>query len=120
MTTAFWATLVLAGIAVFSVAIKFDLNAFLENRRKEQFGRLMAMCPHCVLAEQNGRIVVQGLVFSPPGTLQAQCKRCHKVFVGGLEEAWEATRVWRENPGALQKAEDRFRRYGRRTRLLVE
>ena len=120
MTTAFWATLVLAGIAVFSVAIKFDLNAFLENRRKEQLGRLKAMCPHCVLAEEDGQIVVQGLVMSPPGTLQAQCTRCRKVFVGGLEEAWEATRVWRENPRALQKAEERFRRYGRRTRLLVE
>ncbi|MYE60902.1 MAG: hypothetical protein F4235_02335 [Candidatus Dadabacteria bacterium] len=120
MTTAFWATLVLAGIAVFSVAIKFDLNAFLENRRREQFARLKAMCPHCVLAEEGGQTVIEGLVISPPGTLQAHCTRCHRVFVGGLEEAWEATRVWRENPGALQKAEERFRRYGRRTRILVE
>ena len=120
MTTAVWVTIVLAGIAVFSVAIKFDLNAFLENRRKEQFARLKAMCPHCVLEEEDGQIVIEGLVQSPPGTLQAHCTRCHKVFVGGMREAWEATQVWRDNPDALLKAEKRFRRYGRRTRLLVE
>ena len=88
MTTAVWVTIVLAGIAVFSVAVKFDLNAFLENRRQEQLARLKAMCPHCILAEEDGNIVIQGLVQSPPSTLQAHCTRCHKVFVGGISEAW--------------------------------
>ena len=121
MNTISWVAIASAVIAVFSVAIRFDLNRFLENRKSTQFAKVQAMCPHCVLEPtEDGRIAVRGLSQSPPGTLQAQCTRCHRVFVGGLDETWEALQYWRANPKELIKAEKQFRRYAKRTGFLVE
>ena len=116
-----WVVIVCVAIAVFSVAIRFDLNAFLENRKRTQFARLQAMCPHCVMEPmEDGRIAVQGLAQSPPGTIQAQCTRCHRVFVGGLDESSEGLRYWQANPIQWMKAEKRFRKYARRTGFAVD
>ena len=121
MPTTVWVVLALAAIAVFSVAIRFDLNAYLENRRQFHFAKVQALCPHCVLEKtEDGQIAVRGLAHSPPGTLQAQCTRCHRVFVGGLDETWEGLKHWQANPQELVKAEKRFRKYTKRKGLLVE
>lgn len=118
MPAALWIPLALAAIGVFSfgvsVGIKFDLNAYLKDRRDTQYARVQAMCPHAVLdPTEDRRVAVRGLCQKPPMAFQAQCTRCHRVFPGGLDETREQLRYWRDNPKELIKAEERFRRYAK-------
>ncbi len=110
----------LAAIAVFTVAIKFDLNAYLKERKRLQYVRLQTMCPHAVLErDEDGTMIVRSLVQSPPLTFEAKCNRCHRVFRGGLAETVDQHQYWAANPQAWVKAEKQFRRYGKRKRLVV-
>lgn len=115
-----WIPVALAAIAVFSIAVRFDLNAYLTERKRLQYVRLQTMCPHAVLdRDEDGTVFVRSLVQSPPLTFEAKCNRCHRIFRGGLAETDDQDRYWAANPKAWAKAEKRFRRYGRRKRLVV-
>src|SRR5258708_6083264 len=82
----FWQLIVAIVVVVFSiVAIKislnFDLNKYLESRRKSYTQKLKSACTHVELSPGDDGKMIQArhLYISPPGTIQWHCQRCGHV-----------------------------------------
>ena len=83
-----WMFGVFSGIAIIiRIAVKFDLNRYLEEQRKIKIAQLKNICSHI---NYRYEIKDKGLVFehlfsSPVGTLQWSCSRCG-LIVNSEEE----------------------------------
>ena len=109
----------IGSMAVFKVGISFDLTKWLENRRKAQHDRLITLCPHAVMEkDEQGKVVVRMLTIKPPGTLQAICRRCGRVFIGGMDEVNDLMKRWAKNPKLFREQEDKFLKQCKRMKLL--
>ena len=110
---------VFASMAVFKVGIMFDLRKWLKDRREEKRDLLPLLCPHALLEKtDDDRIVVTSLVVSPPGRLDAFCRRCGAHFIGGLEESRDLMKRWAKNPKLLSEREKKFLRQCKRLGIL--
>lgn len=100
--TAVWAVLALSA-TVFAIrtTVRFDVNEWLRDRRKQREANLRAMCPHVTaLQDEEGRLVVQGTFVSPSGTTAWQCQLCgHVTHDGRLGD--ECARFYASNPQEL-------------------
>lgn len=100
--TAVWAVLALSA-TVFAIrtTVRFDVNEWLRDRRKQREANLRAMCPHVTaFKDEEGRLVVQGTFVSPSGTTAWQCQLCgHVTHDGRLGD--ERARFYASNPQEL-------------------
>lgn len=68
------------GFVAIKISLTFDLNKYLEDRRKSYIPKLQNACPHVNLTSiGDGQIEVTSHFISPPGTMQWQCQRCKLV-----------------------------------------
>ena len=88
--------------AAFAVrgSIKFDVNVWLNDRRKRIKDNLKAMCPHVRPFVEDGINKMQSTFISPPGTAAWQCQRCGRVTYD-TEEIELNCKYWAENPDDL-------------------
>ena len=103
---------ILAIIIVSAIAIrftfKFDLNRFLEHRRKIKIDQLQNICPHCKIEfVDKNKIKVESYFHSPSGTSQWICKRC-KCIVPSEEDANRMAENYAKDPDKFLKNELRF------------
>ena len=109
------ATAILAITAV-KIAISFDLNRWLEQRREWQTQRLKALCPHVTLelADDGKGFWIRPLMLSPPGTMMWVCERCGlKAHSEDLIEAL-MRQYNKEGMEALIKRERKFQKYAKK------
>ena len=100
---------IIATAFTFRFAVTLNLTEWLKHRRQLQEDRLPVLCPHAVLEKDDrGRVVVQMLTMKPVGTLQAICRRCGRVFPGGMEEVNDLMKRWAKNPKLLAEREKKF------------
>ncbi len=102
--------LIIAGaIAVrFSFNLKFDLNRYLEERRKTKLDQLKNICPHCKIEfVEDGRVGVQSYFSSPPGTYKYVCSRCH-LIVESEDKVKKMGENYAKDPKRFLKNEKRF------------
>lgn len=103
-----WIILIIAGAIALRISFKFDLNRFLENRRKIKIDQLKNICPHCrieILDNKKGKI--EPYFHTPFGTTNYVCSRCGCV-VPSEEDAIRICKNYAKNPKRFLKNEKRF------------
>ena len=69
--------LIIIGAFAIRFSFKFDLNKFLENRRKIKLDQLKNICPHGRIIDIKGnQISFESLFSSPMGTPKWICSQC--------------------------------------------
>lgn len=91
--------MVIAAVAVRG-SIKFDVNQWLNDRRKRLEDDLRMLCPHHCFIKEGDEIRIASEFVSPPGTLAWQCQRCGHISYDKFKMEQDA-RYWAENPSAL-------------------
>ncbi len=83
-------------IAILIVAIKitftFDINKYLESRKKDLENKIKNYCPHAYVISVEGGVKVQSAFISPSGTTNYICERCQLVTYH-IDEMTERQRV---------------------------
>lgn len=98
---------IIAAVAV-RISFKFDLNRYLENRRKIKMDKLSNICPHCNMELlDNNQIKVQSYFSSPIGTSKWICSRCHLV-VESEDDVKRLMAHFTKNPELWIKEEKKF------------
>ena len=112
MSVEWWQILlaIVASIFVWRVTATFDVTQWLENRHERRKKALRVLCPHVTVEMADDNIEILGTLVSPPGTFQAICQRCGMVFPGGIEVAERILRTWMNDPEALLRQEEMFRK----------
>src|SRR3989344_5637879 len=64
-------------IIAIRISLKFDMNKFLENRRKIKLSQLKNICPHGRIIDITGnQVKFESLFSSPVGTPKWICSQC--------------------------------------------
>ena len=97
-----WITLAALLLGTLSLIVKFDINEWLKERRRQKKENLPRHCPHARFIMINGQPGVQVEYISPSGTLAWRCQMCGHVTHNErmLDEIRE---YWLENPEKLAK-----------------
>jgi hypothetical protein len=111
------ATFVATFIAI-KVSLSFDVNKYLDSRKKAYMVKLRNACTHVDFVKAHGNIVVRTLFVSPPGTVQWQCQRCGvaKFMQDGELESYRDYYV--ENPDEYRKREKRFLKLAKKAGII--
>jgi hypothetical protein len=56
--------------------VKFDINQWINDRKKQQEQNFIALCPHHYLFSDGDGTKVGSHFISPPGTSAWQCQKC--------------------------------------------
>ena len=101
-----WIVVILAAIVVVRGTVRFDVNEWLRDRRKQKEENLKALCPHVRPDHVDGELGLRSTFLSPAGTLIWQCQQCG---VTTHDQGWidHNTRYWINHPDELTK---RFRK----------
>ena len=100
------AIIVISAIAI-RISFKFDLNRFLENRRKIKIDQLKNICPHCKIEVKDKKLFIQPYFSSPIGTTKHICSRCGCV-VESEEDIKRICENYAKNTERFFKNEKRF------------
>lgn len=105
--------LIVLGSVVVRIGFSFDINKFMEERRKRGQERLRMSCPHTEIYKENGELIVRSLFISPYGTTHWICSRC------GTRTESQATvdqvaQTYAENPQLLLENEKQFRKLAKK------
>ena len=64
-------------IIAIRISLKFDINKFLENRRKIKLDQLKNICPHMRISHNEGNsFIFESFFSSPIGTTKWFCSQC--------------------------------------------
>lgn len=114
--------IVLIVVIVFSViaiklTITFDLNRYLEDRKKMNMNRLRNACTHHQVVSLGEQHSLQSLFISPPGTVQWQCQQCGaaKYFSDG--ELERMTQYYLDNFEEFVKQQKKFQKLMKKNKL---
>ena len=100
--------LIALGVIAIRISFKFDLNKYLENRRKIKIDQLKNICPHCKIEfVDNKQVKVTSYFHSPFGTMSWTCRRCNCV-VPSEEDAERISKNYAKNSKMWLKNEKRF------------
>ncbi len=108
-----WLLALVASVFAFKANVRFDVNAWLKDRREEQKERLRALCTHVHVAENNGAFVVRPAFVSPAGALAWQCQICG-TWTHDRELAKENTAYWATEQVALRRRLDEIDRLAKK------
>lgn len=99
--------LVLSAIAI-RISFKFDLNKYLENRRKIKLDQLKNICPHGRITNitDDGLITFESFFVSPAGTMDYICSQCNAVV--GEEHVNRLNERYKENPNLVFEKQKDF------------
>ena len=100
--------LIIVGAIAIRFTFKFDLNRYLENRRKIKIDQLKNICPHCKIEfVGKNQVKVESYFHSPIGTSKYICSRCHRV-VESEEDAKRMAENYAKDPERFLENEKRF------------
>jgi len=68
--------LIIVGAFAIRFSFKFDMNQFLESRRKIKMEQLKNICPHGHMDMEGNKISFQSSFESPAGTTRYICNQC--------------------------------------------
>lgn len=96
----------LAIIAILKFGINFNLNEYLESRKKRHLLLARKYCPHMgLVARANNQIEIKSWLYSPSGTLDWVCSKCGQVMhvSPSEDEIHEKAEYYLSNPKAYIK-----------------
>ena len=112
-----WWEIVLGVVALAAAAIairlSFDINKWMESRRKNKEERLRILCPHCYVVPAGHWYEVKTYFMSPRGTIQWGCSQCGFVVP---DRSWviETMNVWVNNVPGLIDRQEKFDKLARK------
>ena len=110
--------LIIIGAFAIRFSFKFDLNKFLENRRKIKLDQLKNICPHGRIIDIKGnQISFESLFSSPMGTHKWICSQCgcivdHEDDVNRINEKYS------KNPSMILDKQKRFIKEAKRLKIV--
>lgn len=93
--------MLIAAVAVRGI-VKFDVNQWLNDRRKRLEDNLRMLCPHVRTFVSGNTVEVHSTFISPPGTVAWQCQICGKTNYDGSAIGAQV-QYWCANPNALSE-----------------
>lgn len=107
-----WIIALVTGIFAIRATVRFDVNEWLKERRKQKEAQLTKLCPHVRVSNQDGGTILHSSYISPPGTLAYICELCgDTTFDASLGQ--RLTEYWAKNPTALRERYKEMRRVAR-------
>lgn len=105
-------------IIVVRISFKFDINRFLENRRKIKIDQLKNICPHMKISSDNGNnFSMQSFFSSPFGTLMWACSQCG-LIVGSEEDVNRLMEPYKNNLKSYLKRQKEFIKKAKKLNIL--
>ena len=98
----FWIAAFVAAIIAVRGIVRFDVNEWLRDRRKQKEESLRALCPHVKPIYVDDKPAMRSTFVSPSGTLGWQCQTCG-TFTHDEASIDENTEYWLSNPRELTK-----------------
>jgi len=96
--------LIICSILAFKFAITFDVNKFLESRKKRHLGMARNLCLHMEPFVDDDTAGFKPFLISPAGTPNYYCQRCGAQFMYVDEEDLERqVEYYLKNPKAYKK-----------------
>ena len=105
-------------IIAIRISLKFDINKFLENRRKIKLDQLKNICPHGRIIDIKGnQISFESLFSSPMGTPKWICSQCgctvdHEDDVNRINEKYS------KNPSMILDKQKRFIKEAKKLKIV--
>jgi hypothetical protein len=100
--------LIIAGAVAIRFTFKFDLNKYLENRRKIKIDRLKNICTHCKIEfVDKNKLKVESYFYTDFGDPNYICRRCGCV-VPFEENATKFCENYAKDPKKWLENEKRF------------
>ncbi len=110
--------LVLAIIAILHFGVKFDINEFIESRKKRHRKLAQNYCTHMVLIPRHDNsFQVNSLYYTPFGTPNWFCSRCGAVlpYEPDQEEIKAKAAYYLNHPKAYKKAMRKYDRHAKKS-----
>ena len=100
---------VVISLVAVKIGISFDVNIFLEHRRKRQKERLKVLCPHVLISPVGENYKITPLM-KPISKGMWSCSRCNLITDS---EIWidEQLNQFRANPSLILERELKFQKY---------
>ena len=114
-----WKLILAFGISItllknIKINISFDLSQFLKERRERKILQLHNMCPHAIVQNVGGNLLmVEELTYSPGGNYDWVCKGCQKTFISNPISK-EQQEAWKKDLNPLIKQVIAHKRYARK------
>src|SRR3989344_3973802 len=110
--------LIIAGAIAIRFTFKFDLNKYLENRRKIKIDQLKNICPHgrIVSITDDGKVTFESFFVSPVGTMDYICSQCNAVV--GEEHVNRINERYRENPSIVFEKQKKFAKKAKKLKIV--
>jgi hypothetical protein len=109
---------IIVGAVAIRFSFKFDLNKFLENRRKIKLDRLKNICPHIRIIDITGnQIGVESLFSSPTGTSRWICSQCGCV-VDHKDDVERISDRYSKDPSIILNRQKRFNKEAKKLKLV--
>src|SRR3989344_8262543 len=85
-------------IIAIRISFKFDINRFLENRRKIKLDQMKNICPHGhFLPHEENTFLFESYFLSPAGTTRWICSQC-SCIVESEEDIKRISEMYSQNP----------------------
>ena len=107
----------LAVIAVLRFGIRFDLNKYLEARKRKHRQLARANCVHMSMEPCDGGVEILPLWESPAGTLDWVCSRCGTVVhtPPDDEQFMKRAQYYASHPDEYRKKMKQFNKHARKS-----
>jgi len=97
---------IVVSIIAVRISFKFDLNKYLENRRKIKLDQLKNICPHGRIIKVGENFGFESFFVSPVGTMDYICSQCNAVV--GKEHMDRINERYKENPSIVFEKQKKF------------
>ena len=110
--------LIIAGAVAIRFTFKFDLNKYLESRRKIKLDQLKNICPHGRITNitDKGVITFESFFVSPFGTMDYICSQCNAVV--GREHADRINQNYIKNPTLVFDKQKKFSKKAKKLKIV--
>ena len=109
--------LLVSAIAI-RISFKFDLNKYLENRRKIKSDQLKNICPHGRIIDIIGnQVKFESFFTSPVGTLKWICSQCGCI-VDHEDDVNRINERYLKNPKLILDKQKRFIKKAKRLKIV--
>ncbi len=98
------------------ISFKFDLNKYLENRRKIKIDQLKNICPHGRIIKIGEKFGFEPFFVSPSGTMDYICSQCN--VISGKEHVDRLNERYKKYPSLVFKAQKKFAKMAKKLKLL--
>lgn len=109
---------IVISIIAIRISFKFDLNKYLEDRRKIKIDQLKNICPHGRITNitDSGRITFESFFVTHIGTMDYICSQCNAV--AGEEHVNRINERYKENPSLVFKKQKKFIKRAKKLKIL--